>query len=372
MKALPKIVQWQLQKALSVSALPHPDADQLTAFMERSLSRAERTAVLEHLSQCSECRQVATFAEDPVALPAVKMRSSHSWRPVLAWSGMAAGVLVVAALLFSSRANQRKEVAEALPEQPLAAQTSSAAVSSPTIHATATETTREHGATAGPSATGLNGASSNRVGSNGPSSKKTANILQNPDATSDVARDSLPQAMQKIAAEKDESAHPASPEPIAGAISARRSAATVSANDAAPSASNMRESFAPSVPNTAVPTSNVDDRYPRWTLDSDGTLLRSLDTGASWQKISIPGNAALLHSIATVGTEIWVGGANGALYHSADEGGHWIQVNLGAAGKLLSDDVISIEFATAQRGKFVTSKQEVWTTADGGQSWSKR
>jgi hypothetical protein len=374
MKPLPKIVQWQLQKALSVSALPHPDADQLTAFMERSVSHAERTAVLEHLSQCSECRQVAAFAEAPVTFPAVRLRSAHSWRPVFAWSMVAASVLVVAAFLLLGRANQRKELAEAVRQSPLAAQDYSRSASPVTANTRTAETAREPGVTAGPSATDLNEASSNRVRANEANSKKTVNVLRNPDASSEVARDSQPQAMQaqamqKIPAEKDELA---SPGIAAGAVSAKRQAAAPAANAAGNSATDMRESFAPSVPNTAVPTSNIDDRYPRWTLNSDGTLLRSLDTGASWQKISIPGNAALLHSIATVGTEVWVGGAKGALYHSADEGGHWMQVNPARGGELLSDDVISIEFATAQRGKFVTSKQEVWTTADGGQSWSKK
>lgn len=189
-----------------------------------------------------------------------------------------------------------------------------------------------------------------------------------------MARD-LPQAMQNVAAAqagKDESATPTTSGPMADAISARRQVAPPSANAADNSAIDMRASFAPSVPNTTVPTSNIDDRYPRWTLNSDGTLLRSLDTGSSWQKISIPGNAALLHSIATVGTEVWVGGTSGTLYHSADEGAHWMQVNPATGGEPLSDDVISIEFATAQRGKFVTSKQDVWTTADGGQSWNKK
>src|SRR6185437_9838149 len=368
MKPLPKVVQWQVQKALPVSALPHPDADQLTAFTEQSLPRAERESVLEHLAQCSECRQVATLVEAPVPSQAIKMAGSRLWRPVVAWSGMAAGLLVVAAVLLSSLGSQHKELAEAMREQPsLAAQSPSGPITSLPAGARAAETAKDLGVTAGRS--NLN-ASSNRVASSGRNSKQTSNTFQNQDAISDIARDTQPQGLQNIVAEKavkDEPAHPA-----AGALSAKRLPAPRSAEAAKSSAIDMRESFAPSMPNTAIPTSAVEDRYPRWTLNSDGTLLRSLDTGARWQKIAIPGNAALLHSIATIGAEVWVGGASGALYHSTDEGGHWLQVTPASGGQLLSDDVISIEFASAELGKFVTSKQEVWTTADGGQTWSKK
>jgi len=359
MKPLPKIVQWQLQEATAGPASPHPDADLLAAFTERSLPPVERTAVLEHLSQCSECRQVAAFAEAPIALQAIKLHPAHSWRPILAWSGVAACVLAVA-FLVSGPVNQRRELAETTRQSPFTAQKSS-------------ETARASGVRASQSATDVSEASSNRVRANEPSSKKTVNVLQNRDATSEVARNSQPQAMQAqavqtIAADKDQ---PASSGIAAGAVSAKRQIAP-SEEPAGNSSTDMRESFAASLPNTTAATSNIDDRYPRWTLNSDGTLLRSFDTGASWQKISIPGNAALLHSIATVGADVWVGGAGGALYHSTDEGGHWMQVNPATGGKLLADDVISIEFATAQRGKLVTSRQEVWTTADGGQSWNKR
>jgi hypothetical protein len=362
MKALPKVVQWQLQRTSLAPALPHPDTDRLTAFIEQSLPRTEGESVLEHLAQCSECRQIAALAESPVPLLAVKLRSARSWRPVLAWGGVAAVALVVGTLLLFNRANQHEPVAEAMRQQPVITAQNSGSVSHDVVHEKALETTLEPGVTAESRAADLKAAR-----------KKTANMLQNQDAAPGMARDSLPQALQNVAAAKaakDESANAASPGPIGGPIFARRRAAPASANGA--SASDMRESFAASASKTAVPTGNIDDRYPRWTLNSDGILLRSLDTGASWQKISIPGNAALLHSIATVGTEVWVGGAGGALYHSADEGAHWLQVNPANGGALLADDVISIEFATAQRGKFVTSKQEVWTTADGGQTWSKK
>ena len=43
-------------------AEPHPDADTLTAYVERSLSAAESNRVLGHLAACSRCRDVVSLS----------------------------------------------------------------------------------------------------------------------------------------------------------------------------------------------------------------------------------------------------------------------------------------------------------------------
>ena len=51
----------------------HPDANLLAAFVEKTLTEKERTQVLNHLSQCADCREVAAFtlpAEVAAAEPA--------------------------------------------------------------------------------------------------------------------------------------------------------------------------------------------------------------------------------------------------------------------------------------------------------------
>ena len=50
MQNVPKIVRDRLQRPGSVVAEPHPDADLLTAFAERSLATGEREHVLQRLS----------------------------------------------------------------------------------------------------------------------------------------------------------------------------------------------------------------------------------------------------------------------------------------------------------------------------------
>ncbi len=106
----------------------------------------------------------------------------------------------------------------------------------------------------------------------------------------------------------------------------------------------------------------------RWTLSSDGTLQRSLDSGRTWQTIPVASPVAF-RALAANDSDIWVGGVAGALYHSSDAGQHWTQVKPVADGKPLTADIISVEFTDAQHGKVNTSSHETWTTSDGGVTW---
>jgi len=64
----------------------HPDANLLSAFAEHSLTEPERMQVLDHLSRCAECREVAALAlpaveEKQLAPAAVRetIGTSRSW-----------------------------------------------------------------------------------------------------------------------------------------------------------------------------------------------------------------------------------------------------------------------------------------------------
>ena len=86
MSEIPKIVRQRLQAG---SASPsHPDANLLTAFSERSLTGPERTAVVDHLSHCAECREVVALALPATESlqPALQFsaRRNLTW-PILRW-----------------------------------------------------------------------------------------------------------------------------------------------------------------------------------------------------------------------------------------------------------------------------------------------
>ena len=98
MDPIRKIVSGRLQVQ---PAGPHPDAEVLSAFAERSLPETERTQVLAHLSECADCRQIVFFAlpdsaeTQQVLLPKGRL----SARFALRWGSLAA-VIAVAGILI--------------------------------------------------------------------------------------------------------------------------------------------------------------------------------------------------------------------------------------------------------------------------------
>jgi hypothetical protein len=141
----------------------------------------------------------------------------------------------------------------------------------------------------------------------------------------------------------------------------------------------------------------------RWSINAMGGLQRSLDQGKSWQDVDVTramgaGSGVSLQmamkssrekalakdkadlkqapvvfrAVSANGPDVWAGGSGGQLYHSADAGGHWVQVVPTWSGVVLTDDIVSLQFADPLQGRIVTSSSEIWTTADAGQTWQKR
>jgi photosystem II stability/assembly factor-like uncharacterized protein len=100
-------------------------------------------------------------------------------------------------------------------------------------------------------------------------------------------------------------------------------------------------------------------------------LQRSFDSGKSWQTIPVASHV-VFRALAANDSDIWVGGAAGALYHSSDAGQHWTQVKPVADGKPLTADIVTVEFSDPHRGKLITSTRETWTTSDAGNTWQSR
>ncbi len=117
MEQLPKIVQQRLQATPKAGV--HPDPDLLTAFAEKSLTERERAQVLQHLGQCSDCRNVVSLAMPEVVAPStIPARSRWLTWPVLRWGALAACALVVSAavtLRFERRQSMEPMVAEKAP-----------------------------------------------------------------------------------------------------------------------------------------------------------------------------------------------------------------------------------------------------------------
>lgn len=145
---------------------------------------------------------------------------------------------------------------------------------------------------------------------------------------------------------------------------------------------------------------------PRWNINADGKLQRSLDQGQSWQDIDVTAanapvsaasgmalrfsNAAssnqvagkalakkqaparIFRAVVANGMDVWAGGAAGALYHSVDAGDHWTSVVPSDGSSTLAADIVSMDFPDAQHGKITTSYPDTWITEDAGKTWHKR
>src|SRR6476646_11498847 len=82
-------------------ATAHPDADTLTAYVEKSLSAPERQTVIAHLSVCGPCREVVVLSQ--TELPELATQTVLAPAPVSPWRrllrpafGLAASVAAMA------------------------------------------------------------------------------------------------------------------------------------------------------------------------------------------------------------------------------------------------------------------------------------
>jgi len=149
-------------------------------------------------------------------------------------------------------------------------------------------------------------------------------------------------------------------------------------------------------------TASLAPESVRWSINAKGGLQRSLDQGKNWQDVDVTGAAGIggggglemamkssrqkalakdkvdmkqtplvFRAVSANGPEVWAGGSGGHLYHSTDAGVHWVQVVPSWSGVVLTDDIVSLQFADPQNGRIVTTSSEIWTTADAGQNWQK-
>jgi photosystem II stability/assembly factor-like uncharacterized protein len=108
----------------------------------------------------------------------------------------------------------------------------------------------------------------------------------------------------------------------------------------------------------------------RWRVSSEGKLERSTDAGRSWQLMRVAAAPGSFRTVSSVDGNVWVGGTGGALYHSVDGGRTWKRVPVIAADMALAADIARVEFTDAQHGSVSTTTGEIWTTTDGGATWS--
>jgi hypothetical protein len=115
----------------------------------------------------------------------------------------------------------------------------------------------------------------------------------------------------------------------------------------------------------------ADSRYntvaANWRI-RNGRLQKLDPARDAYDDVTVSGTARL-SVVGSLGNEVWVGGTDGTLRYSNDQGAHWIAVTTGAWSK---DATFTALTPTALRSVEVyLSNGERWRSADGGASWSK-
>jgi hypothetical protein len=381
MLEIPKIVRQRLASGKSEA---HPDANLLTAFAEETLLRGERDSVLKHLSRCSECREVLFLAAPQVEIETEVVPARSSWMrsSVLRWGALAAcGVVVVAAVSLRQRSNNLATSHETPAEVGMKAEVPAASqkVAVELQKDRATMDYKSRADVVKPDERVFN------IPQRPAPKARAAQMAAAPPRPETGASGSL---VGGAVAARDlrmfaKPAPPAAavPAPAADQVQVMAESAAVVTDKTEANLGKAKQALQANLPaenkvakleSPVAAASGVGSLFkkvtPRWTLSADGTLQRSLDGGKTWKTIPVAADATLT-AVAAMDSDIWVGGSHGSLYHSTDAGDHWAQIAPASAGQSLTANVIGIEFNDTLHGKITTADQEVWTTADGGQSW---
>jgi hypothetical protein len=416
MPEVPQIVRERLRAGRPGSA--HPDANVLAAFAEQSLAPAERAAMLDHLVLCEECRELLAVSVPPMeavpqvvapepAIPAkatekpTGLRLWFSWSRV-AWAGLAAGVVVALGVLLMhpgqqgvDQALQKSRETPALPvaatdksapalaseiatrlenrapvpppaaspdlgkrmakppvPKPVPPKEQAVAQNIPAAAAAKDEKVERYALEVAGQPASTSESVEVTAGA-GPIQMQTADAMARnesaPVVRAKAARASDAAAPEKAAETKPESAS-VQPEPRAAA------------SGASPGMFRQSEAFKLAVPQSSqIPA--------QWAIRGD-EVQRSLDSGAHWTAVFQPHRRLLC--VASMNLDVWVGGKDGALFHSANSGETWNQVHPSVQDKTLTDDVTHIDLYGSARVVLVTGKMESWSTTDGGKTWEKK
>jgi hypothetical protein len=131
MPELPNLLRQRLAATENGGAQTHPDADILTAYMERSLPPAESKTVVAHLAVCEPCREVVALSQAVMAQPELQTvlapAPAARWRrlftPVFGAAAAVAAMAVIAVMVL--------QLPQKNPQQPSTGATSSSATNPP-------------------------------------------------------------------------------------------------------------------------------------------------------------------------------------------------------------------------------------------------
>ncbi|HEX4232513.1 MAG TPA: YCF48-related protein [Bryobacteraceae bacterium] len=357
-----KLPQFVLQRLVlrQPESLDHPSADTLTAFGEQRLNNRERGEVLAHLAQCPGCREVLALASveqpnEPVYLPRAERIAKRRWRH-LRWA-----VPLAAACLLIGIVRIPSPVRKPAPQLTAPASRSSSQQVAAVHHlpepAKTSATIPAQRARRKPLKIHL---------LPGTTESTVATVQQAPPAPPPNIVEPATEAKAAAASVPIEE-----PNLTAGAFLPRQ---PVLQETAAPAVE--RQATLRAMPSSLLARLPIEQREKSlWSLDANtadsrGTIEKSADGGKTWQTIRVSAYARL-YALAADGSNVWVGGAGGVLFHSADDGLHWTPVIVGDGQVRLSGTITGIESLGGNSIRLKVQSEVGWLTSDGGLHWRR-
>ncbi len=419
MTEVPKIVHDRLRAALPNQAeAPHPDADLLTAFAEQALSATEREGVLEHLARCGDCRElialalpavdtapVPTMAEAERAGAPKPRKLSFAW-PSLRWAALAAGVVVAGAVLLMhpGKLNQPAqppvnsqvatnaqpipgpEIASPPPASPAMDQSaiSAKADAAPLKSELRMSKKLKAGEVATPSLHAESGMllAENKIAGNKKDVMQADKLSAGSSAGAQALNYNAPAIPSSSEVVEVTAESPTAPAEVSSDV-AQNARAVVKAKPAPQTeTSQLQNAYSTTVAEVplqgrsmasmaklAAPPSPTRTRNVTWTIAA-GVLQRSRDSGQTWQPALHADHPLLCYTPND--QDVWTGGQAGTLFHSADGGATWLQVQPAIKGQPLTSDITHIEVRASAEVVLSTSNNEIWSSADNGKTWEKK
>ena len=341
----------------------HFDAERLAAFVDGSLSREDRAAMEAHAADCARCLQLvaAMVRTEP---PAVRTRGLSRIPMALRWSVP----LLAGATALALWVNVRE--AAIAPQTSVASRdVSLPAPSTPDTNQEATEKQANTKQDAREREAKLEKAL--------PADRKAQRAEQPlatpPPSAAEPAPLSVPLSDSELrrVPSSAPSAPAAAPPPagasakslpgVAGTAPQDTSARFRSGEAIAESVTVARQAQAPIAPIDVVSP----DGSGRWRV-AGNAILRSTDAGKTWSRESVPVQSTIAAGAAPSPSVAWFVGRSGYILLTTGTN-QWRRVTFTEPA-----DLVSVSARSESEADVTTSDGRVFTTADGGRTWTRR
>lgn len=113
----------------------------------------------------------------------------------------------------------------------------------------------------------------------------------------------------------------------------------------------------------------ADDLQQGWLVGSEATILKTEDSGETWQEqtLELPNREQVrLSSVSFAGDEGWIVGEPSVILHTEDRGETWSRLTI---SEQLPGEPRTIAALGPQQAEMITTVGAIYRTEDGGQNW---